>query len=169
MKHRVFGRQFKRDTNERKALFKGLISSLVLKGRIETTEAKAKSIQGQVDKVVSLAKKGTLQARRELLSFLDKAAVDKLVGQMGSIFASRQSGFTQIIKLGPRRGDNAPMVFLQWVGWEERKKEEMKLNEKEKKETKTVARKAEEKSEKSHSGIRNGSNKSQKAFRSEVK
>lgn len=118
MKHRIFGRKLKRTTKERKALFKSLISSLVLKGKIKTTEAKAKAIVGQVDKFVGVAKKGTLSGRRHLLAFFPKKTVGKLLSEVAPSFSSRLSGFTQIIKIGPRKGDNAPMVLLQWVGRE---------------------------------------------------
>ena len=119
MKHRIFGRKLKRTTKQRKALFKSLISSLVLKGKIKTTEAKAKAIVGQVDKIVNVAKKGTLSGRRYLLTFLEEKAVGKLLDEVAPSFSSRSSGFTQIIKIGPRKGDNASMVLLRWVGIEE--------------------------------------------------
>lgn len=116
MKHRVFGKKLKRDTNERKALFRGLISSLILRGKIKTTEAKAKAVKGQIDKVVTLAKKATLGARRRLLAILDVNAVEKLMTEVAPKFGERPSGFTQIIKIEPRKGDDAPMVLLRWVG-----------------------------------------------------
>lgn len=115
MKHQVFGRKFNRDIKERKALFKNLISSLILSGRIETTEEKAKAVKGEIDKLVGQAKEGTLAARRQLQSVLSPAIVDKLVREVSPHFIKRSSGFTQIFRLGPRRGDNASMVLLQWV------------------------------------------------------
>lgn len=115
MKKKIFGRKLKRTTKERKALFRSLVSSLILKGQIKTTEAKAKSVKGEVDKIINLAKKGTLAARRELLTILDPQAVGKLLNGAAAGFSKRSSGFTQIIKIGPRKGDNAPMVFLRLI------------------------------------------------------
>lgn len=118
MRHQVFGKKLKRSSKERKALFKGLISSLVLRGQVKTTEAKAKAIRGQIDKIISKTKKGTLDSRRQLLSTLGKISTKKLFDEILPGFSSRSSGFTQIIKIGPRKGDGAPMVLLQWVGRE---------------------------------------------------
>lgn len=142
MKHRIFGKKLKRTIGERKSLFRNLISSLILKGKIQTTEAKAKAIKGQIDKLVGWSKKGTLTARRRLLRVLDKRAVDKLMGGLTPIFEGRLSGFTQMVKLGPRKGDSAPVVLLRWVGWE--KLIEKKTLEKEKpgRETKPQNQKA---------------------------
>lgn len=136
MKHHIFGKKLKRTTGERKSLFRSLISSIILKGKIKTTEAKAKAIKGQIDRFVSWSKKGTLSARRQLLQVLDKRTVDKLMGELAPIFEGRSSGFTQIIKIGPRKGDNAPVVLLRWVGWE-------KLVEKKTAEKETVKAKKE--------------------------
>lgn len=127
----------KRDIKERKALFRGLISSLVLKGKIKTTEAKAKAIKGQIDKLVSRAKKSGLTARRQLLTTLDKGAVERLLNDISPRFSGRSSGFTQMIKLGPRKGDNAPLVLLQWVGLADIQREEEKKPEVKKPETAT--------------------------------
>lgn len=137
MRHQVFGKHLKRDTKERKALFKGLISSLVLKGKIKTTEAKAKAIRGQIDKIVSQAKRSGLTARRQLLTTLDLKIVERLLNNISPRFSGRSSGFTQTIKLGPRKGDNAPLVLLQWVGLEEIQKEKEKKPEVKKSETTT--------------------------------
>ncbi|MBI4100524.1 50S ribosomal protein L17 [Candidatus Microgenomates bacterium] len=115
MRHKIFGRQLSRTTKERKALFRNLISSLILHGQIKTTEAKAKAIKAEVDKVVSQAKKGTLEARRRLMASVGKSATDKLFSQTVLNFAARSSGFTTMIKLGPRKGDNAPIVLMKWI------------------------------------------------------
>lgn len=126
VRHKIFGRKLKRNSKERKTLFKGLISSLILRGRVKTTEAKAKSIKGQIDKIVSKAKKGTLDARRQLLATLNQGAAEKLLNEVIPSFSNRSSGFTQIIKVGPRKGDSAPMVLLQWVGMEATLKKDKK-------------------------------------------
>jgi len=114
MRKNVFGRQFKRDRNERKALFKNLISSLILNERIKTTEEKAKAIKAEFDKIVSKAKKGE-KARRLLSSQLLKDAVDKAIRDIGVRFVTRPGGYSRIIKIGRRLSDNAEMVLMELV------------------------------------------------------
>ena len=116
MRHRVSGKKLGRNIKKRKALFKNLITSLISHGEIKTTEAKAKAVKRLVDKLITKAKKGTLHARRQILSFLArKEAVEKLFKEIAPRFKNRQSGFTRTIKLGPRRGDNALMVLMRWT------------------------------------------------------
>lgn len=140
MRHRVAGKKLNRDTKARKALFKNLITSLILYERIKTTEVKAKAIKGLVDKLVTKAKSNTLAARRMLAAFLpDKNAVDKMMEVVGPRFKERTSGFTRTIHLGPRKGDAAEIVQIEFVeGIVVEKKQEEKL---EKKETKKVVKK----------------------------
>jgi len=111
MKKNVFGRKFKRDKNERTALFKGLMSSLIVKERIQTTEQKAKAIKAGVDKLVTRAKKNTL--RPEEVYGAD--AFKKLKEDIASRFSQRNGGYTRIIRLGKRFGDDASMVVMEWV------------------------------------------------------
>jgi len=88
----------------------------VLHGRIETTEAKAKSIKPLADKMVTLGKRGDLAARRQAAAFLlDPAAVKKLFDEVAPRYADRNGGYTRIIKTGVRRGDAAPMAIIEWV------------------------------------------------------
>jgi large subunit ribosomal protein L17 len=88
----------------------------VLHGRIETTEAKAKSIKPLADKMVTLGKRGDLAARRQAAAFLlDPAAVRKLFDDVAPRYAERNGGYTRIIKTGVRRGDAAPMAIVEWV------------------------------------------------------
>lgn len=115
MKKQVFGRHFKRDTNERKALFKNLLTSLVIEERITTTEAKAKAIKAAADKLVTKAKKGGPDAMRSLAPDVRYDAVTKLVNTIAPRFADRQGGYTRIIKVGRRVADNAPQVVMEWV------------------------------------------------------
>src|SRR4051812_16188173 len=107
MKKQVYGRKFKRDVNERKALFKGLLSSLVLHERIETTEEKAKAIKGDFDKIVTKAKKGGEQAMRLVQPHLAPSAVAKLVQDIAPRFATRPGGYTRIIRVRRRFNDDA--------------------------------------------------------------
>ncbi len=116
MKKNVFGRKFKRDTNERKALFKNLLTSLVLEERIKTTTAKAKAIKGAADKLVTKAKKGGDHAIKSLHPDINQAAVSKMIADIAPRFVTRQGGYTRIIKIGKRRvADNAGMVYLEWT------------------------------------------------------
>ena len=115
MKKNIFGRQFKRDANERKALFKNLLTSLVLHDRIQTTQEKAKAIKGAADKLITKAKKGGPEAYRALAPDVNHNAVEKLVNDLAPRFVSRQGGYTRIIKIKRRLSDNAAMVLLEWT------------------------------------------------------
>jgi large subunit ribosomal protein L17 len=115
MRKHIFGRHLKRDTNERKALFKNLLTSLVIEERITTTEAKAKAIKAAADKLVTKAKKGGPDALRSLAPDVRYDAVTKLVNTIAPRFVDRQGGYTRIIKAGYRVADNAPQVVMEWV------------------------------------------------------
>lgn len=116
MRKRIFGRRLKRDTNERKALFRSLMGSLVLHGRIRTTEAKAKSIKGELEKLVTIAKNKEENARNLLMSRLvNTIVVEKVISEIAPKFAARPGGYTRIIRMGPRVKDGAKMVLMSWV------------------------------------------------------
>lgn len=115
MRKNVFGRRFKRDKNERKALIKGLLSHLVLEERIQTTEQKAKAIKGEADKLITKSRKEARLARNLLGELLIPAATEKLLSELGPRFKDRQGGYTRITRLGKRFGDDASMVVLEWV------------------------------------------------------
>ena len=115
MKKSVFGRKFKRDHNERKALFNNLMSSLILEGRIKTTEQKAKAIKAQVDKLVTMAKKEEAHARRQLSHTLLPNAIEKLVTEITPRFKERHGGYTRLIRVGQRFNDNSSMVIMEWT------------------------------------------------------
>ncbi|MBI2032102.1 MAG: 50S ribosomal protein L17 [Candidatus Levybacteria bacterium] len=114
MRKNVFGRHFKRDRNERKALFKSLISSLIMDEKIKTTEAKAKSIKSEVDKLVTKAKKEK-PVRGLIDPYIRSDAVNKLIVEIAPRFKNRNGGYTRIVKLGKRFSDNASMVLMEWV------------------------------------------------------
>jgi len=130
MRHRVSGRKLSRDRAHRKALFKNLISGLVIRGQIKTTESKAKAIRGLVDKLITKGKTGTLHSRRLIGAFLqNKKAVNKIVDELSPLFKKRPGGFTRIIRLGKRRGDDAMVVRLELVekpGEESKEKKKVK-------------------------------------------
>lgn len=115
MRKNVFGRRFKRDSNERKSLFKSLMTSLVLDEKIQTTEAKAKSIKGHIEKLVTKAKKREGEAKRFLSAHLMPAAVDKVIDRIAPQFKNRQGGYTRIVRLGNRVSDSASIVVMEWV------------------------------------------------------
>lgn len=116
MRHRVKAKHFNRDTKGRKALFKNLLSALFEHGAIETTEPKAKAIKRLADKVIGKAMPRTLNARRILERFFgSKQVVNRVVDAVAPAMKGRNSGFTRIIRLGNRRGDDAEMVKLELV------------------------------------------------------
>ena len=116
MRHRVKGKKLSRTSSQRKALFKGLINALVIHGEIKTTESKAKAVRGLLDKLITRGKKGTLHSRRLIAAFLqNKLAVNRIVDELGPLFAKRPGGFSRMVRLGARRGDNATMVKLELV------------------------------------------------------
>lgn len=131
MRHRVSGRKLSLNTHQRKALFKNLINALVIHGQIKTTEARAKAIRGLVEKLITKGKKQTLHARRLIAAFLqNNQAVNKVVDELAPLFKKREGGFTRIIRLGNRHGDNAPIVKIELVESPQVKPEEKKKPEK---------------------------------------
>jgi large subunit ribosomal protein L17 len=120
MPHQIAGRHLGRNSAQRKALFRGLVTQVIQYERIETTEAKAKAVRGDVEKVIGYAKRGDVHSRRLALRVVqDKKTVEKLFDKIGPRFKDRNGGYTRIIKLGPRRGDAAEMVLLELVEREE--------------------------------------------------
>jgi large subunit ribosomal protein L17 len=111
-----------RHSSARKALFRDLVTDLFIYERIKTTEAKAKTVRSIAEKMITLAKRGDLHARRQVAAFVRKEAanehqdaIQKLFNDIAPRYADRQGGYTRILKLGPRRGDGAPMVYLELV------------------------------------------------------
>jgi large subunit ribosomal protein L17 len=116
MRHGIGGRQFGRPTSARLAMYRGLVTDLLHYDRIQTTEPKAKEIQAQVEKLVTIAKGGTVHDRRLVSGRVyDPLVVEKLFTVLAKRFATRPGGYTQIMKLGPRKGDGAPMAIIQFV------------------------------------------------------
>ena len=109
-------RKLGRDSSARKALFRSVLTSFFRHGRIETTETKAKEVSGLADQLITLAKRGDLAARRTAIARLyDEDVVRKLFDEIADKYKDRQGGYTRILKLGPRRGDAAPMALLELV------------------------------------------------------
>lgn len=116
MKHKVFGRKLNRDVKERKSLFKSLVNSLIISGRITTTLPKAKAVRGLIDRLVNKAKEGSLGGRRQVEGFLSrKETVRRLVDVIAPKFKNRTSGFTRIIRTEDRIGDGASQAIMEWV------------------------------------------------------
>ncbi len=117
MKKRVYGRKLSRERDTRRALFRALIKALVKYDKIVTTKAKAKAIQGDIDKLVNLAKDDSIQKRRRLFSVLgnDKETAKAFAERIAPSFKERKGGYTRIINLPRRRGDAAEIVRMEWV------------------------------------------------------
>ena len=120
MRHLKTGRKFGRTSAHRKALFRNMVTALIDRERIRTTLAKAKELRGKVEKTITLGKKGTLHARRHALKLVaDKDSLKKIFGPLAERYANRPGGYTRVIKLGHRLGDDAPMVFIELVDRED--------------------------------------------------
>lgn len=109
-------RKLGRNTGHRKAMLRNLVTSLLEKERIETTETRAKEVRSLAEKMITLGKRGDLHARRQALGYVTtEAVVAKLFDDVAKRYEDRQGGYTRIIKIGPRLGDSAPMVYLELV------------------------------------------------------
>jgi len=127
MRHCKKGRKLNRSLGHRKALYRNLVSSLVKHEKIETTLAKAKAIKGKVERLVTVARKGDLPARRRLLKvFYAKELVEKMLKEIGPRFKSRSGGYTRIVKLGPRSSDKAEMARLEFLPEEKKDRDRKK-------------------------------------------
>ena len=116
MRHLKAGRKFGRTSAHRKALFRNLVQALIQRERISTTLAKAKELRGKVEKTITLGKKGTLHARRQAFKLAPaKEVVRKVFGPLAERYANRPGGYTRIIRIGHRKGDDAPMAFIELV------------------------------------------------------
>jgi large subunit ribosomal protein L17 len=117
MRHRKVRHKLSRDASHRRSLLRNLSRELIQHERIKTSQAKAKAVKPEVEKLITLAKRGDLHARRQALSELgqDRFVVHKLFEEIAPRYAERPGGYTRIVKLGPRRSDSTEMVFLELV------------------------------------------------------
>src|SRR5512144_3053013 len=114
MRHLKAGRKLNRTSSHRKALLRNLVTSLIDHEQVKTTDAKAKELRRVADRMITLAKRGTLHARRQAASFVrTRTAVKKLFDEMAPRFRDRQGGYTRIVKIGLRHGDAAPMSMIE--------------------------------------------------------
>lgn len=120
----MWNRKLGRKADHRKALLRNMATDLILKGKIETTEMKAKELRSVVDELVTLGKRGDLHARRQAASFIrnvvaneenNTTVLQKLFDEVAPKYATRNGGYTRVIKTGNRRGDNAPMAIIELV------------------------------------------------------
>ena len=119
MRHARAGKKLGRDAAHRRALYANLAGALIEHGRIQTTEAKAKAVKPVAEQMITLGRRGDLAARRQAVAFLrSKDVVHKLFADVAPRFADRPGGYARIVKLGPRYGDAADMVYLELVDYD---------------------------------------------------
>jgi len=120
MRHRKAGRKLGRTSSHRDAMFRNMVTSLFEHERIVTTAEKAKEVRPIAEKMITLAKRGDLHARRQALSYIRKKdIVAKLFDEIGGQYADRNGGYTRIIKTGVRQGDAASMAIIELIGYQE--------------------------------------------------
>ena len=113
MRHRLSGRKLSRPTAHRMLMLRGLVTDLLRHESIRTTEAKAKEVRRLTEKMITRGKKGTLHQRRQAAAFMtDDRVVSKLFAELAERYEDRPGGYTRIVKLGPRKGDAAPMAII---------------------------------------------------------
>jgi large subunit ribosomal protein L17 len=119
MRHARAGKKLGRDSAHRRALYANLAGALIEHGRIRTTEAKAKAVKPFAEQMITLGRRGDLAARRQAVADLrSKAVVQRLFDDVAPRFQDRPGGYSRIVKLGPRQGDAAEMVYLELVDYE---------------------------------------------------
>ena len=158
MRHRKAGRKLNRTSSHREAMFRNMVTSLFEHGRIETTDPKAKELRKLADKMVTLAKRGDLHARRQALSVIkSKAVTHKLFTEIREKYLDREGGYTRVLKKGYRVGDGAPVSIIELVGTETAKPKKVakkaKGEAKAKKQEKAAAQPEKEKPEKAEAVV----------------
>jgi large subunit ribosomal protein L17 len=139
MRHKVAGWKLGRNTSHRRSLLRNLVTSLIMEERLETTIPKAKAMRPQVEKMITLGKKGDLAARRQAAAYLMTGdAVTKLFDTIGPRFGDRQGGYLRIVRTGWQKGDGADKAFIELLG------SEAVLDEKRQKRAEIRAKRAEE-------------------------
>ena len=118
----MWNRKFGRNADHRKAMLRNLATSVILYGRVETTEAKAKDMRSVVDELITLGKRGDLHARRQAAAYIRNVVADeaksqtvlqKLFDEVAPKYADRNGGYTRVVKTGTRKGDAAPMAYIE--------------------------------------------------------
>lgn len=117
MRHRKSGRKLNKKPAHRKAMFANMATSLFQHERIQTTTPKAKELRSVAEKLITLAKRGDLHARRQAAKLVrDPVVLSKLFGELAGRYTERPGGYTRVLQIGKRRGDNAPMAIIELVG-----------------------------------------------------
>ena len=117
MRHQRSGKKLGRTSAHRRSLYANLAGALIEHGRIKTTEAKAKAVKPLAEQMITLGRRGDIAARRQAIATLrSKDVVHQLFADVAPRFADRPGGYTRIVKLGPRKGDAAPMALIEFVG-----------------------------------------------------
>ncbi len=148
MYHGKAGRKLGRTSSHKEAMFRNMVTSIIKHERIRTTDTKAKEIRKLAEKMITLGKRGGLHARRQASAVLrDKSLISKLFGELAERYRNRQGGYTRIVKVGYRFGDNAPISILEFIPDEKKKekaapktKAKTKAKDKDKVETKTESK-----------------------------
>ncbi len=132
MRHRIGGFKLDRDGSGRRALLRGLTTSVIMEDRVKTTVTKAKAVRPQVEKMITLAKRDTLHSRRQAAAYLmSDDAVKKLFDTLGPRFADREGGYTRIMRVGVRKGDGAEEAIIELLGSEIKRRAEERRKRKE--------------------------------------
>ena len=152
MRHRKAGFKLQRSPSARRALLRGLATSVILQERVITTVTKAKAVKPVVEKMITLGKRDTLHSRRQAASYLQTpGAVKRLFDTLAPRFSEREGGYTRIVRLGPRKGDGAEMALIEVLGAElkkraeDRRKRREERMKKQQEETATEGKASEEK------------------------
>lgn len=116
MRHKIKGTKLNRTSSHRKAMFANMATSLVMNEQIKTTVTKAKALRPYIEQLVTKARKGTLSARRDVISRIrDKKAADKLMSVLAERYKERPGGYTRVVKAGFRYGDMAPVAYIEFI------------------------------------------------------
>lgn len=116
MRHRVSGRRFDRPTGHRRMMYRTMVTDLLKHGYVRTTAAKAREVKPMAEKMVTLGKAGSLQARRQAAAFItETSVVEAVFDNLADRYKDRPGGYTRLIKLGPRKGDASEMALLELV------------------------------------------------------
>lgn len=127
MRHRKAGKKLGRNSSHRKAMFRNMVTSLIQHERLETTDVKARQLRPMAEKMITLAKRGDLHARRQALAYIrDKTITHRLFEQLKERYLDVQGGYVRIVKKGNRKGDGAPISVVQLLPLDEDKKKDKK-------------------------------------------
>ena len=130
MYHGKAGKKLGRTSSHKEAMFRNMVTSVIKYESIRTTDTKAKELRKLAERMITLGKRGDLHARRQALAVVrDKSLVSKLFGELTERYRNREGGYTRIVKMGFRFGDNAPVSILEYIP-EEKKKEKVKTKAK---------------------------------------